>query len=149
MNVDVEVVCSPFCFIFTDCTEPPHLRSLLMCLSLIHHTFLAQDFPNSVRLLGNLTPAFSSFDSDYSSYLFSVNTVIHCLYHVQSVTQYTTFILHNHPSLTLYKIFYIILPTYIYFQYVSLLTTDLVLRKWLRLHLYQLFSLTNNHPVQT
>ena len=114
-------LCSPFCFIPMDYTQPSHLHSLLMCLSLILHTFLAQDFPNSVRLLRNLTPAFSSLDSDHSGYLFSANTLIHRFYQVHSVTQYTTFILQNHPSLTLYKIFYIILPTYIYFQYVSLL----------------------------
>ena len=105
----------------TDYTQPPHLRSLLLCLSLTHCTFLAQDFPNSLRLLVNLTLAFSSIDTDHSIYLFSVNTVTRHLYHVQSVTQYTIFILHNHPSLTLYKSFYIILLTYVYFQYVSLL----------------------------
>jgi len=76
---------------------------IFMCLSLIHRTFLAQDFPNSVHLLVNLTLAFSSINSDHSIYLFSVNTVICRLYHVQSVTQYTIFIPHNHPSLTLYE----------------------------------------------
>jgi len=58
----------------------PYLCSLLMCLSFIQLTFLSQDLSNSVCLLVTMTLVFSSIDSDHSSYLFSVNTVIHHLY---------------------------------------------------------------------
>jgi len=90
----------------------------VMCPSFIHHISIAQYLSNSVRILLSLTLVFSSIESDHSSYFFNVNAVIHRLYYVQSTT-------HNNTSsgtticLQLCKVFFIILPTYAYFQYVS------------------------------
>ena len=68
-------------------TLPLHLRLLRMCPSFIHHISSAQALSNSVSLLVNLTLVFSSINSDHSSYLLSVNIVIHLLYYVQSIAQ--------------------------------------------------------------
>jgi hypothetical protein len=72
---------------FSGFTHPLHLRLLRLCPSFIHHISIAQDLSNSVRSLVNLTLIYSLIDSDHSSYLFSVNTVIHRLCYVQSTAQ--------------------------------------------------------------
>jgi len=89
----------------------------VMCPSFIHHMSTAQDLSNGVCILVYLTLVFSSIDFDHSSHLFSVNTVIRHLYYVQITTKNNT---HSDTTicLLLCKVF-IILPTYAYFQYVS------------------------------
>jgi len=98
-------------------THPLHLRLSSMCPSFIHHVSIAQYISNGVGILLYLTLIFPSIDSDHSSYLFSVNTVLLRSYYVQSTTQNNTRS-DTTTCLLLCKVS-LILPTYACFQYVS------------------------------